>query len=114
MTNEALNKSDLIQRISFKNPHLPEQLVEEVVKLLIDQMVDTLANNQRIEIRGFGSFALHHREPRTGRNPKTGDSVQVTAKAVPHFKPGKALRDGVNFSAQQEASKKKSKSKKTS
>lgn len=107
MTNEALNKSDLIQRISFKNPHLPEQLVEEVVKLLIDQMVDTLANNQRIEIRGFGSFALHHRDPRTGRNPKTGDSVQVTAKAVPHFKPGKALRDAVNYSAQQVKTKKK-------
>lgn len=107
MTNEALNKSDLIQRISFKNPHLPEQLVEEVVKLLIDQMVDTLANNQRIEIRGFGSFALHHRDPRTGRNPKTGDSVQVTAKAVPHFKPGKALRDAVTYSAQQVKTKKK-------
>lgn len=115
MTLDALNKSDLIQRISLKNPHLTENLVEEVVKLLIDQMVETLAHDNRIEIRGFGSFALHHREPRTGRNPKTGDSVQVTAKAVPHFKPGKALRDAVNYSAQQEqAPAKKSRKKKSS
>lgn len=116
MNHDALNKSDLIQRISLKNPHLAEQLVEEIVKLMIDQMVETLAQDNRIEIRGFGSFALHHREPRTGRNPKTGDSVQVTAKAVPHFKPGKALRDGVNYSAQQEqaAPEKKSRKKKLS
>lgn len=113
MTNEALNKSDLIERISFKNPHLPEALVEDVVKLLLEQMIDTLASDNRIEIRGFGSFALHHREPRTGRNPKTGDSVQVTAKAVPHFKPGKALRDAVNQSVQQKApAKAKAKKKK--
>lgn len=100
MATEALNKSDLIERISIKNPHMPEPLVEDVVRILIDQMIDTLAADSRIEIRGFGSFALHHREPRVGRNPKTGDRVKVTAKAVPHFKPGKALRDAVNESVQ--------------
>ncbi|MDO4223616.1 MAG: integration host factor subunit beta [Acinetobacter sp.] len=96
MTNEALNKSDLIERISLKNPHMAEPLVEEVVKILIAQMIDTLSANRRIEIRGFGSFALHHRMPREGRNPKSGLSVSVAAKSVPHFKPGKALRDAVN------------------
>ena len=87
MTTEALNKSDLIERISLKNPHLAEPLVEEAVKIMIDQMIAALSSDNRIEIRGFGSFALHHREPRIGRNPKTGKSVEVAAKAVPHFKP---------------------------
>lgn len=99
MTTEALNKSDLIKRIALKNPHLAEPLVEDAVKIMIDQMIEALSNDDRIEIRGFGSFALHHREPRLGRNPKTGKAVDVAAKAVPHFKPGKALRDAVNESA---------------
>ena len=98
MTTEALNKSDLIVKISEKNPHLAEPLVEDAIKIMIDHMIEALSNNQRIEIRGFGSFALHHRQPRVGRNPKTGKSVEVAAKAVPHFKPGKALRDAVNES----------------
>ena len=98
MTTEALNKSDLIVKISEKNPHLAEPLVEDAIKIMIDHMIEALSNNQRIEIRGFGSFALHHREPRLGRNPKTGKAVDVAAKAVPHFKPGKALRDAVNES----------------
>lgn len=98
MTKEALNKSDLIQRIAVKNPHLAEPLVEDAVRIMIDQMVDALSSDDRIEIRGFGSFSLHHRDPRVGRNPKTGKSVEVAAKAVPHFKPGKALRDAVNKS----------------
>lgn len=70
MTTEALNKSDLIERIALKNPHLAEPLVEDAVKIMIDQMIEALSNGDRIEIRGFGSFALHHREPRLGRNPK--------------------------------------------
>ena len=102
MTTEALNKSDLIERIALKNPHLAEPLVEEAVKIMIDQMIEALSSDNRIEIRGFGSFALHHREPRVGRNPKTGKSVDVAAKAVPHFKPGKALRDAVNESGRSE------------
>ncbi|XID75890.1 integration host factor subunit beta [Alkanindiges sp. WGS2144] len=96
MTNNALNKSDLIERIAGKQTNISENIVEDAVKTILDQMISTLATNNRIEIRGFGSFALHHREPRVGRNPKTGDSVKVAAKAVPHFKPGKALRDAVN------------------
>lgn len=100
MTSVALNKSDLVERIAARHTNTPEGVIEEVVKTMLDQMIGTLASNSRIEIRGFGSFALHHREPRVGRNPKTGDSVKVTAKAVPHFKPGKALRDQVNESLQ--------------
>lgn len=96
MTQTALNKSDLIERIAAKQINVTEVVVEEAVKTMLDQMIGTLATSNRIEIRGFGSFALHHREPRVGRNPKTGDSVKVAAKAVPHFKPGKALRDAVN------------------
>ncbi len=96
----GLNRSDLITRIAGRHLDVPEALVEEAVKIMLDQMVAALASNQRIEIRGFGSFSLHQREPRQGRNPKTGESVSVEAKAVPHFKPGKALRDSVNASMQ--------------
>ncbi len=95
----GLNKSDLITRIATQQAGLNEQLVEDSVKIMLDQMVASLASGKRIEIRGFGSFALHYRKPRVGRNPKTGESVEVAAKAVPHFKPGKALRDAVNESA---------------
>ena len=96
MTTEALNKSDLIERIALKNPHLAEPLVEDAVKIMIDQMIEALSSGDRIEIRGFGSFALHHREPRVARNPKTGEKVTVKATAIPYFKPGKALREAVN------------------
>ena len=96
MTTEALNKSDLIERISLKNPHLAEPLVEEAVKIMIDQMIASLSSDNRIEIRGFGSFSLHYRPARMGRNPKTGESVELTGKHVPHFKPGKELRERVN------------------
>jgi len=92
----GLNKSDLIARMASKYTNLNESVIEESVKTMLDQMVASLSSGKRIEIRGFGSFALHYREPRVGRNPKTGDSVKVSAKAVPHFKPGKALRDEVN------------------
>ena len=98
MTTEALNKSDLIERIALKNPHLAEPLVEDAVKIMIDQMIEALSSGDRIEIRGFGSFSLHYRAPRTGRNPKTGESVELTGKYVPHFKPGKELRERVNLS----------------
>lgn len=72
--------------------------VELAVKLLIDHMSETLSAGQRIEIRGFGSFSLHYREPRQGRNPRTGDAVDLRGKHVPHFKPGKELRERVNRS----------------
>ncbi len=92
----TLNRSDLVSRIAMRQTNLEEQTVEQAIKIMLEQMVEALAANKRIEIRGFGSFTLHVRAPRVGRNPKTGTTVQVGAKAVPHFKPGKALRDLVN------------------
>jgi len=92
----GLNKSDIIGRMASQYHHLSEPVIEDAVKVMIEQMVETLSDGNRIEIRGFGSFALHHRAARAGRNPKTGESVSVEAKSVPHFKPGKALRDAVN------------------
>ncbi len=93
-----MTKSELIEALARKQPHLALKDVELAVKCIIDQMSETLANGERIEIRGFGSFSLHHRPPRIGRNPKTGESVSLTEKFVPHFKPGKELRDRVDAS----------------
>ncbi|SFX62135.1 integration host factor subunit beta [Marinospirillum alkaliphilum] len=91
-----MTKSELIEQIAMKKTNLSIKQVESAVKLLLDHMTETLATGGRVEIRGFGSFSLHFREPRRGRNPKTGDSVQLDGKYVPHFKPGKELRDQVN------------------
>jgi integration host factor subunit beta len=93
-----MTKSELIEVLARKQRHLPARDVELAVKHLIDLMSDCLANGQRIEIRGFGSFSLHYRPPRMGRNPKTGEAVALAGKHVPHFKPGKDLRDRVNES----------------
>lgn len=94
-----MTKSELIEILARKNFHLPQSDVEMAVKSMIEQMSNALSSGERIEIRGFGSFSLHYRPPRVGRNPKTGDSVELTSKYVPHFKPGKELRDRVNLSA---------------
>jgi integration host factor subunit beta len=94
-----MTKSELIEYITEKQnkqSQLPLKDVEMAVKLLLDCMSDALASGERIEIRGFGSFSLHYRAPRTGRNPKTGESVTLEGKYVPHFKPGKEMRDRVN------------------
>ncbi len=91
-----MTKSELIEVLARKQKHLPTKDVELAVKHLLDLMSDALATGQRIEIRGFGSFSLHFRPPRMGRNPKTGDAVALAGKHVPHFKPGKDLRDRVN------------------
>ncbi|MGH8503062.1 MAG: integration host factor subunit beta [Gammaproteobacteria bacterium] len=93
-----MTKSQLIERIAHKQNHLAYRDVEFSVKSLLEQMSRALAIGERIEIRGFGSFSLHFRPPRTGRNPKTGDAVHLPGKHVPHFKPGKALRQRVNAS----------------
>ena len=93
-----MTKSELVEIIAAKQTQLSVKDVELAVKTIIDLMSQTLSQGQRIEIRGFGSFSLHYRAPRAGRNPKTGESVQLTAKHVPHFKPGKELRDQVNDS----------------
>lgn len=91
-----MNKSELIEKIAIKNSSLPLKTVESAVKILLEQLSDSLEQGQRIEVRGFGSFSLHYRKPRQGRNPKTGELVSLTGKFVPHFKPGKELRDRVN------------------
>ena len=96
MRVDEMTKSELIERISKKQPHLPYKDVELSVKTLIEQMAQKLATGNRIEIRGFGSFSLHFRPPRIGRNPKTGEAVALSGKYVPHFKPGKELRERVN------------------
>lgn len=93
-----MTKSELIEYIAEKQDHLPVRDVELAVKLLLDYMSEMLAVGERIEIRGFGSFSLHYRAPRMGRNPKTGETVQLEGKYVPHFKPGKEMRDRVNDS----------------
>ena len=91
-----MTKSELIENIARLQEHLPYKDVEAAVKALIDRMVQSLAEGDRVEIRGFGSFSLHFRPPRVGRNPKTGEPVPLDGKYVPHFKPGKALRERVN------------------
>ena len=91
-----MTKSELIEAIARKQRHLPAKDVELAVKHVLEIMSESLANGQRIEIRGFGSFSLHYRPPRMGRNPKTGEAVALAGKHVPHFKPGKDLRERVN------------------
>ena len=92
-----MTKSELIEVIAREQSHLAYRDVELAVKCMIEQMSQALASGARIEIRGFGSFSLHFRPPRMGRNPKTGDSVKLSGKYVPHFKPGKELRERVNL-----------------
>ena len=92
----AVTKSELIEGLSRKQSHLAYKDVELAVKTLIEEMSNALSGGERIEVRGFGSFSLHFRPPRVGRNPKTGESVALPGKHVPHFKPGKELRERVN------------------
>ena len=91
-----MTKSELIENLAAKQRQLTYKDVELAIRYMLEQMSDSLASGNRIEIRGFGSFSLHYRAPRTGRNPKTGASVDLAGKYVPHFKPGKELRDRVN------------------
>ena len=91
-----MTKSELIARLAERNPRLVARDADEAVNTMLDAMTDALAGGQRIEIRGFGSFALNYRPPRLGRNPKSGDRVQVPAKYVPHCKAGKELRERVD------------------
>jgi integration host factor subunit beta len=93
-----MTKSELIEKLAEQHTNIQARDVEDAVKEVIEQMSDSLSGSDRIEIRGFGSFSLHFRGPRTGRNPKTGDKVELQGKYVPHFKPGKELRDRVNES----------------
>ena len=97
-----MTKSELIERIAAVENQLSSKDVELAIKLMLDHMAEALAIGERIEIRGFGSFSLHYRAPRLGRNPKTGEKVELEGKYVPHFKPGKELRERVNLSIQRE------------
>lgn len=94
-----VTKSELIEALAKQQPHLALKDVELAVKCIIEKMNQALSSGERIEIRGFGSFSLHLRPPRLGRNPKTGESVALSKKYVPHFKPGKELRDRVDESS---------------
>ncbi|MBF0220049.1 MAG: integration host factor subunit beta [Gammaproteobacteria bacterium] len=93
-----MTKSELIDSLSQKLWMLPLKDVDMAVKTVLDEMSDALANEDRIEIRGFGSFSLHQRKSRIGRNPRTGEPVMLESKQIPHFKPGKELRDRINAS----------------
>jgi integration host factor subunit beta len=97
-----MTKSELIEVLAAEQGHLAYKDVELAVRCVLEQMSGALAAGERIEIRGFGSFSLHYRPPRMGRNPKTGDAVALSGKHVPHFKPGKELRDRVNDAFQNE------------
>ncbi|MEO6422080.1 MAG: integration host factor subunit beta [Candidatus Nitrotoga sp.] len=92
-----MTRSDLIAKLAERYPQLLAKDADLAVKVILDAMAGTLARGGRIEIRGFGSFALNYRPPRIGRNPKSGDKVQVPAKYVPHFKAGKELRERVDY-----------------
>ena len=91
-----MTKSELIETLAEQHAHVPVKDVENAVKEILEQMAGSLSTSDRIEIRGFGSFSLHYRAPRVGRNPKTGETVELDGKHVPHFKPGKELRERVN------------------
>jgi len=92
----ALTKSELILRLAARNPRLAARDADEAVKMILDMLGGALSQGGRIEIRGFGSFSLNFRPARVGRNPKSGERVQVPAKHVPHFKAGKELRERVD------------------
>ena len=91
-----MTRSDLVDLIAAEQDQLSGKDVEFAVRALLQHMSDVLASGERVEIRGFGSFTLHSRPARIGRNPKTGENVAIPTKHVPHFKPGKELRDRVN------------------
>lgn len=93
-----MTKSELIDLIARRQHQLPHKDIELAVNLIIETLSEALARDERIEVRGFGSFTLHHRQPRIGRNPKTGESVALNRKSVPHFKPGKELKESIDAS----------------
>ena len=91
-----MTKSELIQRLAEVNPHLTHRDVERIVSTVFDEITAALARGDRVELRGFGAFSVKHRDARTGRNPRTGEQVEVEEKSVPFFKTGKQLRDRLN------------------
>ena len=92
----GMTKSELIARLAAKNPHLYQRDVERIVATVFDEISKALATGDRVELRGFGAFSVKKRDPRTGRNPRTGAAIKIKAAKVPKFKPGKALKDALN------------------
>lgn len=91
-----MTKSELILRLAEKNPHLFQRDIERIVNTIFESITAALAKGQRVELRGFGAFSVKRREARTGRNPRTGEAVEVSEKCIPFFKTGKQLRDRLN------------------
>lgn len=91
-----MTRSDLIQKLADKNPHLMQKDVERIINTIFDEITNALVRGDRVELRGFGAFSIKRREPRQGRNPRTGETVAVAGKTVPFFKTGKQLRDRLN------------------
>ena len=89
-------KSELVQRISSQNPHLYQRDVENIVNAILGEIVAAMARGDRVELRGFGAFSVKKRDPRTGRNPRTGEQIKIAASKTPKFKAGKGLKDAVN------------------
>ncbi|MQP66666.1 integration host factor subunit beta [Niveispirillum sp. SYP-B3756] len=92
-----MTKSELIQRLAERNPHLYQRDVEKIVTTIFDEITEALARGDRVELRGFGAFSVKKRDARTGRNPRTGESVDVDEKVIPFFKTGKQLRERLNM-----------------
>ena len=92
-----MTKSELIESLCSIKIHLSSKQLEDSINVIVESMSQTLESGDRIEVRGFGSFSLHYREARLGRNPKTGEKVRLDGKYVPHFKPGKELRERVDY-----------------
>jgi integration host factor subunit beta len=93
-----MTRSELITRLAARADHLPAKDVVDAATMILSAVTQALVDGGRVEIRGFGSFDIHQRPPRTGRNPKTGESVEVPVRHLPHFKPGRELRERVNAS----------------
>ncbi len=91
-----MTKSELIQRLAERNPHLYLRDIEKIVETVFEEITQALVDGDRVELRGFGAFSVKHRDARTGRNPRTGETVQVEAKRLPFYKTGKALREDLN------------------
>jgi integration host factor subunit beta len=92
----AMTKSELIQKLAESHPHLYQRDIEKIVGTIFDEITDALARGDRVELRGFGAFSVKRRDARTGRNPRTGEAVDVNEKFVPFFKTGKQLRENLN------------------
>jgi integration host factor subunit beta len=91
-----MTKSELIQRLADRHPDLKQRVFERIVSTVFDEISSALERGDRVELRGFGAFSVKHRDPRIGRNPRTGAAVEVGAKRVPYFKTGKELRERLN------------------